>query len=911
MGEVYKARDTNLGREVALKILPDTFTHDRERLARFRREAQMLASLNHPHIGAIYGLDEASGQQFLVLELVDGETLEQRIARGPIPIDEALAVARQIAEALEAAHEKGIVHRDLKPPNIKITPDGVVKVLDFGLAKLVDGPAEGGHYVPENRSVRLQPDPSQSPTITSPALVTGVGVVLGTAAYMSPEQAKGREADQRSDVWAFGCVFYEMLTGRAVFEGETFGETLAEVFKAELDWHRLPAETPDSIRRLLRRSLQKDRNLRLRDIGDARLEIADALTAESDDGAAAVLAPVSLTRWLAPVGVLAGALAVGVATWTLKPSAPAVQPSVTRSLIAVQPFDQRTLPIALRPIRTAVALSADGRTLVFSARQDTGLQFFMRPLNRLEATPIPGTEGANSPFFSPDGAWVAFWANGELRKVPVEGGPASTISRVPGTVLPIFGASWGDGDIIVFATHEGLWRVPGSGGRPEAVSQPSEAEYAQYLPRILPGGEAILYTSAKTAFRWDDAQIVVRSLVTGEQRVLVDDGADARYVPTGHLVFVRRGVLMAARFDLARLELTSQPVALINDVMQAANMGNTDTDSGAAQFAVSDRATLIYVTGGIAPDQARELVWVDRHGAVETLTTLRRKFLAPRLAPDGERVAVTTQPSGATGNHRVWIYDVPGGRLTPLTTVDEAANLSVWSPDGRRVAFSSEVTGKLNLFWKSADGTGTSQRLATSEYRQRPSSWSSDGKTLAFVQGGHPATATDIWVLDVGSADRQPRPVVQTPAAEGYPAFSADGRWLAYTSNDSGRQEVYVQPYPGPGPRVLVSTDGGSSPAWKADGTELFYYVVLPGNLRRMMGVPVNATAAGFFAGTPRKLFEGQYVMADPVRGYDVTPDGQRFLMVQPVDSPPEPATELVLVENWLEELAARLPATR
>ncbi len=908
MGEVYRARDTNLGREVALKILPDTFTHDPERLARFRREAQVLASLNHPHIGAIYGLDEANGQQFLVLELVDGETLDKRIARGAITVGEALPIAGEIAEALEAAHEKGVVHRDLKPSNIALTNDRHVKVLDFGLAKL--GATEGAAVS----------SPSMSPTITSPAFVTGVGVLLGTAAYMSPEQAKGRESDKRSDIWAFGCVFYEMLTGRALFEGGTVGEILAEVFKSEPDWRRLPAATPESVRRLLRRCLQKEPNLRLRDIGDARLEIKEALT-DSDDAAGAVPAvPVSLARRFAPAvgAILVAALAAGVGTWTFKSSAPAVPPSVTRSIIAVRPFDRRTSPgptesrpPEVRPGRTVIALSPDGRTLVFRAIQDTGGQLFVRPLDRLEATAIPGTEGATSPFFSPEGAWIGFWANGELRKVPVGGGPASAIGRVPGANFPIFGASWGDGDVIVFATADGLWRMPGSGGQPEAVSKPSDDEYAHYLPRILPGGKAILYTRAKTAFRWDDAQIVVRSLPTGEQKVLIDDAADARYVSTGHIVFVRRGALMAAPFDLARLEVIGGPVALVDGVLQAANMGNTDTDSGAGQFAVSDRGTLIYVTGGIAPDDARELVWVDRNGVVENLTALRREFLAPRLAPDGQRVAVITQPSAATGNPRIWIYDVPRRTLTPLTTVDEAAHWSVWSPDGTRVAFSSELAGKLDLFWKSADGTGTSERLTTSPYRKQPSSWSRDGKTLAFVQGGPPATGNDIWILDVMSADHRPRPLLQTPASESFPTFSPDGGWLAYASNDSGRQEVYVQPYPGPGPRVLVSTDGGTSPTWRSDGKELFYYAVLPGNLRRMMAVPVKATAAGFSGGTPRKLFEGQYIMADPVNGYDVTSDGQRFLMVQRLDPPSESPSELVLVENWFEELKVRVPATR
>jgi eukaryotic-like serine/threonine-protein kinase len=901
MGEVYRARDLKLGRDVAIKILPRIFTSDPERLARFEREARILATLNHPHIGAIYGFEDANGIRALVLELVEGQTLADRIDKGPVPQEEALNIARQIADALESAHEKGIIHRDLKPANIKITPDGTAKVLDFGLAKLGSGK-----------------DAEDSPTVTVNG--THEGVILGTAAYMSPEQARGKKVDKRADVWAFGCVLFEMLTGTRAFAGDEVSDTLAAVLREEPDWTALPSCTPPAIRRLLRRCLDKDRRERLQAIGDARLEIKEAVITAGDDASGAGPAQrVLLARHLSIVvgAVVVTAVAVGVGMWILKPSAPAPQPSVTRSVITVQPFDQRP-PASpgesrppVRPFRTAVALSPDGRTLVFRAIRDAGGQLFVRPLDRLEATPIPGTEGGNSPFFSPDGAWIGFWANGELRRVPLRGGPASTIGRVPGAAVPIFGASWGDGDVIVFATRAGLWRVRADGGRPEAVSKPSEAEYAQYLPRLLPGGQAVLYTLAKTAFRWDNAQIVVRSLVTGEEKVLIDDGADARYVPTGHLVFMRRGVLMAARFDLARLELTSGPVALINGVMQAANMENADTDSGAAQFAVADRGTLVYVTGGMAPDQDRELVWVDRNGMVDRLSALRREFLAPRLAPDGQRVAVTTQPSGATASHRVWVYDLPRRTLTPLTTVDESALWNVWSPDRTRIAFSSDVAGKLNLFWKSADGTGTSQRLATSEYIQGPSSWSSDGKTLAFVQEAHPETGVDIWVLDVGSADRRPRPVVQTAAAERFPAFSADGRWLAYTSDDSGRQEVYVQPYPGRGPRVLVSTDGGSSPAWRSDGTELFYYVVLPQNRVRMMVVLVKATAAGFSSGTPRKLFEGRYVMADPVRGYDVTPDGQHFLMVQPLDPPPEPTTELVLVENWLEELKTRLPATR
>ncbi|OFV90291.1 MAG: hypothetical protein A3G76_04755 [Acidobacteria bacterium RIFCSPLOWO2_12_FULL_65_11] len=909
MGEVYRARDPKLNRDVALKVLPAHFALDADRLARFKREAQVLASLNHPNIAAIYGFEEAAGVQALVLELVEGPTLADRIGRKPIPLDEALPIARQIAEAVEAAHEIGIVHRDLKPANVKVRPDGAVKVLDFGLAKAVEGDAAA-------------PVTSNSPTLSMGATVHGV--ILGTAAYMAPEQARGKKVDKRADVWAFGCVLYEMLTGKRAFGGDELSDTLAAVLRAEPDWTALPSSTPRAIRRLLHRCLEKEAHERLQAIGDARLEIKESLTAAGDDAAAAVPAPsVSLMRRFAPVvgALVVTAVAVGIGTWTLKPSVPATQPVVTRSLIAVQPFDQRTpagpsenrLPLA-RPDRTAIALSPDGLTLVFRGTRGRGMvQLFMRALDRLDATPIPGTEGADSPFFSGDGTWIGFWANGELRKVPLAGGPVSAIGKVPGggAAPRAFGASWGDGDVIVFATSDGLWRVKAAGGQPESVSKPSEIEHAHYLPSMLPGGEAILFTLPKTGFRWDDAQIVVRSLVTGVQKVLLEDGADARYVPTGHIVFARRGTLMAVPFDLARLELTGGAVALIDGVMQAVAMGNFNADSGAGQFAMADRGTLIYATGGIAPDQERALVWVDRNGTVEALAAPPREYLAPRLAPDGQRVAVFTQAPGARGNQRVWIYNVPRRTVTPLTTGEEQGFWNIWSPDGARIAFTSAVGGRLNLFWKSADGTGESERLTTSEYQQRPSSWSSDGNALAFVQT-HPATGNDIWVLDVGSADHRPRPVVQTPADERFPAFSTDGRWLAYTSNEAGREEVFVRPYPGPGSRVQVSTGGGRDPAWKFDGSELFYGSSIARDLVSLMAVPVKSTPAGFSAGIPRKLFEGRYQLtAAPIRSFDVTANGQRFLMVQPLDPRPEPPTELVLVTNWFEELKARVRATR
>jgi serine/threonine-protein kinase len=456
--------------------------------------------------------------------------------------------------------------------------------------------------------------------------------------------------------------------------------------------------------------------------------------------------------------------------------------------------------------------------------------------------------------------------------------------------------------VIVFATPEALWRVTSSGGTPEVVIKRGEDEYAYKLPQMLPGGRAVLFTLQKTLWRWDDAQIVVRSLVTGEQKVLLDDGADARYVPSGHLVFVRRGTLMGVPFDPVRLTLTGGPVAMIDGVMQAANSGNVGQDSGAGQFAIAAQGRLIYVTGGIMPDQDRALVWVDRNGNVEPLIAPRLEYMAPRLAPNGQRIVVTTRPSASRGGDRIWIHDIARETFTPLTSQEEYSLGGVWSPDGARIVFSSILPGRSHLSWKSADWPGSSEPLVPNDrtsFPPAPNSWSAEGK-IAFVQHD------DIWELSV--TDRREQPVVQTPASEWHPAFSPDGKWLAYTSNHSGREEVYVQPYPGPGPHVMVSTDGGEAPAWSGDGTELFYLTFRDGAPLVMNAVPVKAGVSEFSAGPPRKLFEGRYVVTRPFRSYDVTPDGKRFLMIQRPDPRPSRPKELVLVENWLDELRRRVP---
>ena len=912
MGEVYRARDARLNRDVALKVLPDALTADPERLARFTREAQTLAALNHSNIGAIHGLEDVQGRQALVLELVEGPTLADRIAQGALPLDEALPIARQIGEALEAAHDQGIIHRDLKPANIKVRADGTVKVLDFGLAKAMSRASDS--------SIAGRPDVTASPTVISPATMTSAGVILGTAAYMAPEQARGKAVDRRADIWAFGCVLYEMLTGRRAFEGEEITDTLAGILRGDPAWDALPPSTPQSLRRLLRRCLDKNPRERLQAIGDARLEIADALSAspEMAPSPASTVRPRSVLP-IAGAAVAVTAIVVGAATWQLKPGSSDDAP-ITRSLIETNAFDHRPPPKpgelrgGLRPDKTAVALSPDGRTLVFRAiatevNPGGGTQsvLFVRSLDSLTATPIATTTGADSPFFSPDGSWIGYWDAGELRRVPVNGSNTyTTITRIPGEVAsPIMGASWGDGDVIVFSVGPRLWRVSANGGTPEMVVERRDDEYSLRLPHVLPGGKTVLYTRLTTAFRWDDAQIVSRSLDNGQQKVLLNDAADARYVTTGHLVFVRRGKLMAAPFDLDRLEVTGGAVAIVDEVMQAANMGNSNTDTGSGQFAISAGGTLVYVTGGVAPDSQSELVWVARDGTAQPVPAVKGEFGAPRLSPDGTKVAMFSGASVSAGGERVWIYDITRGSLSPLTTQQERVAWALWSPDGARIVYQTLLPGRGPLTRRAADGTGNAEQLlTTSSPAQTPSSWSKEDR-IAFTQGT-PATRSDIWVLDVPS--RKVEPFLQTNASERFPAFSPDGKWLAYTSDVSGRDEVYVQPYPGPGPRVPISTGSGTAPAWRADGGELFYTAPRQGvSGIRMMSVVVTATSSGFSAGVPTQRFEGVYGGTSPVRGWDVTPDGRRFVVTRPIDVPPQPPSQMILVQNFGEELKRRV----
>jgi serine/threonine protein kinase/Tol biopolymer transport system component len=903
MGEVYRARDTKLNRDVALKVLPERFALDPDRSARFTREAQLLAALNHPNIAAIHGLEQSnpstgSGQvavQALVLELVDGPTLADRIARGPLPVAEALTVARQIAEAVGAAHEKGIIHRDLKPANIKITRDGIVKVLDFGLAKVWDS--------------GRQSDVVGSPKLTDTDL--GERAALGTPAYMGPEQARGQSLDTRTDIWAFGCVLYEMLTGRPAFAGETISDTLAAVLDRQPDLTALPAGVPPPIRRLLRRCFEKDRARRLADLADARLDIDDAISGSEIEAPAA--RSISRTReriaWASSL-LLVGVTAAAMVAWATRPVSPSQE--TTRTVLSVAPTGQTSGANPLeqrvgvaRPTRTAVALSPDGKTLVLSAIWGGRPQLYARAMDQLNAIPISGTSGGRSPFFSPDGRWVGFGAGGELRKVPLSGGPAVRLCEASA----LFGASWGDDGTIVFATQRngGLWRVPAAGGTPQPLTTPQPGEYSHRLPHMLPGSRAVIFTILKGPNLWDDTQIVVRSLETGQQTVLVTGGADGRYASTGHLVYVRMGTLMAVPFDPVRLAVTGGATGVIDGVMQAADRNSSYMDNTlAGQFTVSDAGALVYLTGGAVPAGDRSLAWVDRHGTSEALPAPPRSYTAPRLSPDGQRVAVHTR-----GPVQVWSFDIARGALSPVT-VDGQSDSGVFAPDGKRIAFRSGAGGSEgNLYWKAADGSGDVERLTTSARSQTPSSWSPDGTTLAFMEEGASKGffQFDIWLWSTG--DRKTRALINTAANEMTPEFSPDGRWLAYVSNLSGRHEVYVQPYPGPGERHLISTNGGEQPAWRPDGRELFYVQnggYNAGGVPTLMSVNV-ATAPAFRAGTPKALFANAALFIAWGRSYDVAPDGRRFLLTPDKEATTSLApAQMILVQHWFEELKRLVP---
>ena len=888
MGIVYRAEDSRLNRQVAVKVLPELFSGDPGRLARFEREARLLASLNHPSIAAIYGFDQAESEHFLVMELVEGETLAQKISRGPLPMDEALAVCRQIAEGLEAAHEKGIIHRDLKPANIKITPEGKVKILDFGLAKAL-------------QEESANPDRTHSPSLA--AQMTHSGIILGTVAYMSPEQANGKVVDKRADIWAFGCILFECLTGKRPFPGETVSETLVAILKEDPDWQLLPAATSWKLKDLLHRCLRKDLNERLHDIADGRIEIGESATADAGSMETAPGPRTFSLLWLAACAVvvlLAGILIGPALMRYLRPSSPAL---VVTSTIRVEPGHwldgMRAATGMQRPTRTAMAISSDARFVVYSAIEESPgpqakPQLYLRGMGQPQAKPISGTEGGISPFLSPGDRYVGFWADGKLKKIPVEGGVATALCDAP----LIFGASWGSDNSIVFADAyaAGLSTVSAEGGKPGLLTKPDpkREEQSHRLPCWLPDGRAVLFTVMRHG---NDRQpwLALLRLDSREWQVLLQDAADARYVPTGHLVFLRQGTLMAVRFNLAKLEVVGQPVALVENVMQAFITGNIRYKTGAGQFGISDTGSLIYAAGGILPDARDSLVWVDRRGMEQPVTALQSPFETLRLSPDAQKIAY-----GISGRDlQVWVYDLGRGTHGRLTG-EGGSVIPTWTHDSKRLLFSWHKSLAMNLFWQPADGSSPMERLTSSEYGQWPGSLTSDGATLAFVES-HPNTSRDILLLHLQS--RRVTPFLNSRSDECYPMFSPDGRWLAYSSDESGRFEVNVCSFPNTGGRWKVSLEGGTEPLWERNGKRLFY------RWQDQVWAVDFRTDAGFMPGKPRLLFErAGYKLSHPTRSWDISADGQRFLMVRLEERKPQPVTEMILVQNWFEELKRLCP---
>jgi serine/threonine-protein kinase len=889
MGEVYRAEHVRLGREVAVKVLHELTSDNPEYKSRFEREARLLASLNHPNIATLHGLEEVGDSTLLEMELVPGETLAERLERGPMPPSETLPVFKQIAQALEAAHERGIIHRDLKPSNVKVTPEGRVKVLDFGLAKAFESE---------------RPESSSDPVMFT--TTTQRGLILGTAAYMSPEHVRGKSLDRRTDIWAFGCMFYEALSGKPPFASETVSDTLAAVLREEPDW-RVLSHAPMAVQRLIRRCLKKDPTTRLHDIADAGLEIEDAVA----ESAPLVVQMPGVSLWrvsskragltaVAAVAALAALVAGGA--WIARRPSAAVTVGVSRVVVPV-PAGQQVEHGGLAPL----AISPDGTRLVYVAVEREGrTQLFMRPLDQFAPTAIAGTDGGSAPFFSPDGRWIGFYASGALQRVSVDGGGALKICDTGA----VWSATWGADDTIVFATSTtpgGLWRVPVAGATPERLTtvDSANAELQHAYPQRLSNGEVLF--GVMTDRGW---HLAVLSLDTKQVRALGQPGsggAGARFVEqTGHLLYANAGGLVAVPFNPVPGQTPGSPIPLLD---------RPEVDaSGSAAFAVSTSGTLAYIPRA-STLASRALVLVDRTGRASAISDARAAYAHPRLSPDGRRLAFAIESENGSD---IWVHDFGRGTSTPLVT-GGVNRFPIWSHDGQQITFQSARAGGVSLFSRRVDGSGEPEALIrsandqgaalsrtlagllpgtmpvfTSANPHLPMAWAGDGVTLAFVER-KPSAEHDIWVLTGGG---DPSPFQMTANDESAPAFSPDGKWLAYVSDESGRSAIWVQPFPGPGAKWLVAPDGGTEPAWSKNGTELYYR-----RANQLVAVPITV-GADFRWGRPQVVFETRYETLDGARNYDVTPDGKSFVVVRSEGAADVDQFNVVL--NWFAELRSR-----
>jgi serine/threonine protein kinase len=863
MGEVYQAKDTKLVRDVAVKVLPEEFARDTDRVARFQREAKLLASLNHPNIAAIYGLEESGDTHFLVLELVEGDTLADRLKHGFIPVEEALKLALQMAEALEAAHEKGVIHRDLKPANIKVTSDGKVKILDFGLAKVFTG---------DQGEVNL----ADSPTISVAA--TQKGVILGTAAYMSPEQARGEMVDKKADIWAFGVVLFEMLTGRQVFTGRTVSDTLASVLAREPEWNGLPPNLHFRIRLLLERCLQKESKNRYHDIADARIDIQEALVDPEKTLSQALEVKenrgrlVTIFPWAAATLIL-GLFIAGMGVWKLREP----KPNDTMRFEYHLPDDQQYNPNAL----LYLAVSPDGKKIAYST--DEGI--YLRPINEFRASLIFGTnENPHLPFFSPDGQWIGYFSisDNQLKKVSISGGAPKPIADCNW----VAGAMWNPDETIVYGDlNRGIMKVSAQGGTPEVLIEAESEECI--LPQMLPNGKTVLFT------HYDDrgiTTITVQSLESGERKLLFD-GLDAHYLPTGHIIYYSDNKLFAVPFNLDTLEVTGTAAPIIENAMR---------------YAVSDSGVMIYIPDYVATLINRSLVWVDRDGNEKPLMVQPAEYIDCRISPDGSRVALTMGTAGM--NEDIWILDLASEIPTRFTFNESMDNTPLWTPDGNRIVFwSNRQEG--GIYWKSSDNTGNVEKLGPISGRWIfPSGWSEDGKIMVLEMGSEDSGGKDIIAMSM-EGDHPTKKLLSKGHLETNPRISADGQWMAYTSNESGQNEIYVRPFPLVEAGIWqVSIGGGHSPLWAPDGRELFYRSGVA-----VMAVPIETEPTFKIRGRPEELFRDKYFLNTFGYSWDISHDGNMFLMVQRLtirssESKSEIPPKMAIVTNWFEELKQKVP---
>jgi serine/threonine-protein kinase len=885
MGEVWRAEDTKLGRQVAIKLLPEAFTSDGERLARFEREARVLAAFEHPRIASIYGLEDFEGRKLLVMQVAEGETLAERIDAGPTAVDQALEVALQIAEALEAAHDKGIIHRDLKPANIKLSTDGQVTVLDFGLAKALEYIGSSSGSSPQSLSL--------SPTMT--ADMTAQGVLLGTAAYMSPEQARGEIIDRRADIWAFGVVLMEMLTGNRVYAGKTLSDTLAGVLAREPEWNDLPSDMPAPVRRLLERCLEKEASQRLQAIGEARIAIERYLEdpAAATAAAEATAAPAAWKRVLpwAVAGIAVIALISSLAVFGSRGGA------TNQSMRLEVALTEDNLFV---PLGATAVLSPDGTRIVYVTETDSGQTLSVRSLDQLEGTLLVSGNGPTRPyhpFFSPDGQWVGFATTEQLKKVPITGGTPISLCKVNRSR----GASWGPNNTIVVSPENGsaLFTVSAAGGelQPLTTLDREKGEVSHRWPQIVPGGAVIFTSMPQGSASADGGVIEAVSLETGERTVLHQGGSYGRWVPSGHLVYSRENTLFAMPFDIKKMKATGSPAPIVQGV--TASSGN-----GGTQISFSDTGALAYVSGEIGVPEY-PVMMMDRNGVVSTLWEEPGAYANPKLSPDGRRLSMTVLRDG---NWDVWVYDLERKVSTRLTFHDGYDGDQVWSPDGEYLTFTSDRDGPENPYRKRADGSGEAERLAEINFDFWASSWSPDGK---WILGEIQSTSYDLWAIPADGSG-EPVEYLATDFFERFPAISPDGRWIAYMSDESGQEEVYVRPFPFAAGKWQVSDGGGGWPSWSPDGSEIFYR-----SDDGLMSATVTTESGSLRAGRPLSLTSGGLsnnqvgiaVAGSVFPDYEITRDGQSFIILQGGEGQSR-QNHIILVTRWFDVLRETFPGS-